>query len=189
MTYRTANITPSQLSTLVSEEEIDLHSHSGGGGATPAHELYFEGTLSAAGNTNAVSTDFTWNDAEEHANITHTDGDSVISFDEAGEYDFYFNIEVTDAAANNRATWKLCMDHLNSSSVSQFEYTVSASNYIRDDAATYDSGSCAGHFMLVLGANEKAVVRSRRLDTQTAAGNNPADTSKSYLRIFRKTYT
>lgn len=161
----------------------------GGGGATPAVELHFEGTLSAAINTNATTADCTWNDATEHADITHTDGDAVVQFDAAGEYLFYFNIEVTNGAANNRSTWGLDLIHRNSSDVELFTYTVAASNYIRDDASTYDSGCAAGYFALVVAVNEDIKFQTRRLDTQTGAGNNPADTSVSYLRIFRKTYT
>lgn len=162
---------------------------SGGSGATPVHTLYFEGTLSSATlNTNATSTDYTWNDAEEHANVTHTDGDSVISMNEAGEYDLYFNVQVTNGAANNRQTWALYIDHLNSSSVSLFEYSAASAQYIRDDASAYDSAAASGHFNLVVTANEKFVIRSKRLDAQTAGGNNYASDSVSYLRIFRKTY-
>ena len=160
----------------------------GGGGATPVHTIVFEGTLSSAVDTND-NIALPWNDATEHADITHNDTESVISFDVAGEYDFYFNAEVTNGAANNRQTWALDLRHRNSSDVDKFTYTVASGSYIRDDAATYDSGLCAGHFNLVVEANDDVTFFNRVLDTQTAAGINNLDTSASYLRIFRKTYT
>ncbi len=160
----------------------------GGGGATPVHTLVFEGTLSAAVDTND-NVALTWNDATEHADITHTDGDSVISFDEAGEYDFYFNAEVTNGAANNRQTWALDLRHRDSGDVEIFTYTVASGSYVRDDATAYDSGLCAGHFNLVVAANDDITFFNRVLDSQTPAGVNNLDTAACYLRIFRKTYT
>ena len=149
------------------------------------HELYFEGTLdSATQDTNDAEYNYTWDDAEEHDNITHTDGDFIISFDEAGEYDIYVNIIVLDATANDRATWELHVDQLDSSSASEFEYSL-GTNYIRDDASLYDSGGRAGHIKLVLTADEKIIIRSKRLDSQDAGDDNPASQSRSYLRIFR----
>ncbi len=169
--------------------EISSHTHAGGGGgATPVHTLYFEGTLTSAVDTND-NIALPWNDATEHADITHTDGDSVISFDVAGEYDFYFNAEVTNGAANNRQTWALDLRHRDSGDVEKFTYTVASGSYIRDDASSYDSGLCAGHFNLVVEANDDITFLNRVLDTQTAAGVNNLDTSATYLRIFRKTYT
>lgn len=169
-------------------QAIQALAPAGSSGATPVHTLVFEGTLSAAVDTND-NVDLTWNDATEHADITHTDGDAVINLDVAGEYDFYFNAEVTNGAANNRQTWALDLRHRNSSDVEKFTYTVASGSYIRDDASTYDSGLCAGHFNLVVEANDDITFQNRVLDTQTAAGINNLDTTATYLRIFRKTYT
>lgn len=185
-----ADITKAEIEAKLTGE-ISSHSHASGGGTiTPAVDLVFNGSLSTTTqDTNAVSQDYAWNDAEEHADITHTDGDEEIEFDEAGEYWIYVNIEVTDATANNRATWRLLVDHLNNGSVSQFPYVVGSSNYIRDDAAGYDSGGIGGFIALVVGAGDKIKITSERLDTGAASSNNYADQTKSYLRIERKTYT
>ncbi len=153
----------------------------------PIHTLVFNGTLPAAHNTN-TNADISWNDSVEHADVTHTDGDAAINLDEAGEYDLYFNVEVTNGAANNRQTWCVDLRHRNSSDVEQFTYVMSAGSYIRDDAAAYDSGLCAGHFNLVVSAGDDVTLQTRVLDAQTGAGVNNADTSATYLRIFRKTY-
>lgn len=162
----------------------------GGSGATPVHTEVFNGTVSSSTqNVNTTVTDYTWNDSTEHADITHDDGDSVISFDVAGEYDIYFNLEVTNSAVNNRLTWAAYLTHQDSSSTLVREYTIASASYIRDDASAYDSGLCAGHFNLVLAADEKIIIRSKRIDTQTGTANAYVDTSKSYLVIKRKTYT
>jgi hypothetical protein len=161
----------------------------GGSGATPAVELLFEGTLSSATiDLNVATATCTWDDATEHADITHTDGDSLITIDNAGEYYFYFNLEVSNSALNNRVLWVPELRHRNSSDVEQFTYVMASSSYIRDDAATYNSGGSGGFFNLVVAAGDDVLITCRRTDTP-GAGNCYLDNSLSYLRIVKKTYT
>ena len=166
---------------------------SGGGGSTitPVSTEVFNGTLSSATqNTNATpSHDFTWNDSVEHADITHTDGDSVVEIDVAGEYEIHAEIVVTNGAANNRQTWAVYLDHQTAGDVTIREYLLASSVYIRDDNNTYDEGAAASGKRLVVAAGEKIVIRSKRLDAQTGAGLNYADQTQSRLFIDRITYT
>lgn len=151
-------------------------------------ELLFNGTLSSTTlNTNAA-TDMTWNDSVEHPDVEHTDGDAVIQLTYPTELQIYFNVEVTDGQANNRQTWALDMLHRDSSDVAIFTYTIASASYIRDDATNYDDGACAGYVNLIVAAKEDIKISSRVLGAQTPAGINNADQSKSYLRIYRKTY-
>lgn len=163
--------------------EVDL-------GITVTSTVVFEGTLSSATqNTNATSHDYTWDDATEHADVSHTDGDSEVILSVAGEYQLSPEIVVTDGAANNRQMWALYVDHLNSADVSQYEYLAGSSVYIRDDASTYDEGAASGQIRLVVAAGDKVIVRTKRLDAQTGSGNNYADQTQSRLRIERIEYT
>lgn len=176
----------------VTDDPVVPPAGGGGGGpvtVTPGESLVFDGTLSSAAlNTNTDSTDLTWDDAAESADVTHTDGDAEIAFGVAGWHTVQFNAEVTDSQMNNRLTWALYLDHLTAGSVSIREYTMASSVHIRDDADTYDSGAAAGSFRVFVAAGEKLLIRTKRIDTQTPTANAFLDQVKSYLRIARETY-
>lgn len=157
-----------------------------GGGSTPTSTTVFQAALSSTTqNTNATSHDYTWNSStKDTAHVTHTDGGSEITL-AAGDYRIFPEIVVTNGAANNRQTWALYLDHLNSSDTSYYEFLVGASVYIRDDASTYDEGAAAGCIPLIVSANDKIIIRSKRLDAQSSGGNNYADQTQSRLRIDR----
>lgn len=182
---------PTKMAYFTQADKTKLDSLSPSGGVTAASSVVFQATLSSTTqNTNATpSHDYTWNSStKDTSHVTHTDGQAAVELT-AGEYDIYPEIVVTDGQANNRQTFALYLDHTDNDDVSIYEYLVGSGVYIRDDASTYDSGAAAGHIRLVVSAGDKVIVRTKRLDAQTGAGNNYANQTQSRLRILRVTYS
>jgi hypothetical protein len=160
-----------------------------GGGGNPAQTLAFTGALSSTTqNTNAVLTNFAWNDSVSSPLITHTDGDSTIEFVSGGEYDLYFNIQVTDGTTSTTSIFAVYVNHSDSDDAEIFEYALATSGVVVSGANFNDATLAGGYFNIVVSGGDKIVVRSRRLDSASSGQSNPADQSLSYLRIMHKTY-
>ncbi len=172
----------------ITASAVKTYTGGGGSGATPVETLVFQGTLSSSTLNLNADTTMTWNDSVEHADITHTDGGSVIEVDVAGEYIVDVYLECSDAQNDQRSIWKTVLEHNDAASALIKQYSYS-SCYIRDDGAANDEGgSGAPGWSRVMAAGEEIVIKSVLLDNQFS-NNNYADTSKSYLQIYRKTYT
>ena len=150
----------------------------------------FEAALSSAtqncNGTTGSTSDFTWTATTNNATYitSFTGGDSEIVITSAGEYVVDAALVVLNSATNNRHTILGTVLHLNSSDVQQWEHHIGAM-YIRDDAATYDSGAVAGQQTIYASAGDKIILRRTVLDTQDSTGNCYADQSSTVIRILK----
>lgn len=183
--------TETALRTFSPKDVADMAgTHGGGGGGSVSASMshVFQATLSSATQDTNANTDFTWDSSVKTSDISHTNGDSEIVLATAGEYMVYYEVIVTNATANNRTTWYLHLDWLNSSDVSQYEFSA-GSTYIRDDAANYNSGGRAGVARIFATANDKIIIRSKEGDSEDPTDDNPADQTLSRVRIELITYS
>lgn len=148
----------------------------------------FEATLSSATqNCNGAqgsTFDFTWTASVNNATYitSFTNGNSVITLTEAGEYVVDTAIIVLNSALSGRLIWTGQVRHENSSAVEQYTHTL-AGSYIRDQAAGYDSGGVAGQVTVFAAAGDQIKIRRVVLDTANSASNVYADQTETKVRI------
>ncbi len=165
----------------------------GGGSVTQSSTVILEGTASSTGNNLAgvgdteidISWDATTNDTGEVTSFTN--GDTEIQIANAGQIRLHTAVAVIDAGLNNRQTYGLSLNHLNSSDVLQYQYWLD-SFYVRDDANDYDSGLGAGQLEINVAAGDKLQIEVEILDEQTNSGTVNASTTYSTVRVEKITY-
>jgi len=159
-------------------------------GITASSLNVFQAALSSTtqDTNDAAGYNHTWTSTVKDTDyVTYTNGQKNIVL-AAGEYNIAFGIVVLDATANDRSIWALYLDHFDSGGSSVYEYLAGVS-YLRDDAATYDSGGLAENMRLVVSEGEQIIIRSKQIDSQDATDDNPADQTQSRIKIDRITYS
>lgn len=139
----------------------------------------YSGNLDVAGDTNAVSTTYTWDANPAFDGFTYAAG--VFTATRTLTAQIHPFIEVTNGTANNRNTFLAFIEISRAAGGVSVRSMPSA--YIRDDSAAYDSGATTGSFSITFSVGDSFNVQTRRLDTQDATDVNPADISRSYLIV------
>lgn len=91
-------------------------------------------------------------------------------------------IRVTNATANDRASWYTLVQKRNSSGT-VINNSNFSSAYIRDDISAYDDAGCGGTVNITFDIGDYFEIRTIRMSSQDAVDDNPADINQSNLRI------
>jgi len=143
-------------------------------------------------NVNDATENIYWKTMSTHntSHITWADGQGgyYFEFDTAGEYMVYCTLVVTDSASNDRLNWVTYVTHMNSSNTEIYSYGIGG-GYIRDDHSPYDSAGHGGGVRLIVNANDRVKINTKRLDTETTSGNAYLNTTESKIKIDKITYS
>lgn len=170
-------------------EKTKLAGIAAGATANPRTALsIFEATLSSAtqncNGTQGSTFDFTWTTSVNNATYitSFTNGNSVITLTEAGEYLVAAQIIVLNSALTGRLIFTGQIIHQDSTPTTLWDQTLGAP-YIRDGAANYDSGGLGGQQTIFASAGDRLILRRTVLDTANSASNVYASQTDTKIRV------
>lgn len=155
-----------------------------------ALEVFSADTSTDFHGTATTETFMAWSNSTVNSSYVSgfTNGDTEVVANSSQEWDIFSSITVNNSSANDRSTYQMRINHLDSSNATIQEYYVDGL-YVRDDNADFDSGTMSGQLRLFVNDGDKIKVSVLVKDEQdNGAGSAPAYAPQSILLIKTITY-
>ena len=150
------------------------------------NQIYDSSLLSSLTNeqrdTNNANQLYRWQDSLSNGDFVYNSSNGRFTAQRRFTAQITVWIRVTDATANDRASWYTLVQKRNSSGTIISNSNFSSA-YIRDDISTYDDAGCGGSVNITFDVGDYFEIRTIRMSSQDQVDDNPANINQSNLRI------